>query len=53
MKASATLDITNQLHTKNIGVEFIVSDDDIIRRDNLTHVGLVKNGKLTIDAPQP
>ena len=53
MEASAALDMINQLHAKGIGVEFIVSDDDSTMRAHLTQLGVVKNGKLPLDVPQP
>ena len=53
MEASAAPDMINQLHAKGIGVEFIVSDDDSTMRAHLTHLGVVKNGKLPLDVPQP
>ena len=43
----------NQLHKNSVGIEFIVSDDDSIMRAHVTHVGVVKNGKLPLDMPQP
>ena len=53
MEASDALDMINQLHAKGIGVKFIVSDDDSIMRAHLTHIDVVKNGKLPLGVPQP
>ena len=41
------------MHNKNIGVEFLVSDDDSTMRAHLQHVGTIKNGKLPLEVHQP
>ena len=52
MEASAALQLILDLHSKGVGVEFIVSDDDSTMRAHLTHVGADK-GKLPLHVPEP
>ena len=52
MEATAALELILDLHSKRVGVEFIVSDDDSTMRAHLRHIGSDK-GKLPLDVAEP
>jgi len=51
IKASAALRLILDLHSRGVGVYFIVSDDDSTMHAHLTHVSGDK-GKLPLDVPK-
>ena len=53
MEASAAFEMVVELHDVDIGIEYIVSDDDSTMRAHLKHIGTEKNAKLPLHIHQP
>ena len=51
MESSAALNRIVGLHEKNVGIHYLVSDDNNMMRAHLRHIGTHKYGKLPLGVP--